>query len=116
MRIKTIWLAGLVALLSAFSVSAETKSREELAQMAVSVDSAARAEALKSLRAMGGDGLDALVQTHRGEIAKFTQGGAATDEWKRIAFALDSVAAQKDAYASKLFWFTDFEAAKREAD
>jgi hypothetical protein len=49
------------------------------------------------------------------EIATFSQTGETTDEWKRIALAIDAVAAQKDAYASNLFWFTDLEAAEREA-
>jgi hypothetical protein len=115
MKIKTIRLAALLALVFAGSVFAESKSKEELARLAVSADSAAQAEALKNLRALGQDGLDALVRTYAGEIAKFSRAGDATDEWKRVAFALDSVAAQKDAYASNLFWFTDFEEAKREA-
>ncbi len=116
MKIKTIWLAVLVALFSVVSVFAETKSKEKLAQMAVSADSAVSSEAVKNLRAMGKDGLDALVQTYSAAIAKFSAMGEATDDWKRIAFALDSVAMQKDSYASNLFWFTDFEEAKSEAE
>jgi hypothetical protein len=115
MKIKTIWLVILVALFSTLSVFAESKSKKELAEMAVSADSAVSLEAIKNLRTMGKDGLDALFQTYSAEIAKFSATGASDDDWKRIAFALDSVAAQKDAYASNLFWFTDFEEAKREA-
>jgi hypothetical protein len=116
MKIKTIWLVALVALFSALSVFAESKSKTELAEMAVSVDSAVSAEAIKNLRTMGKDGLDTLFQTYSAEIAKFSASGEADDDWKRIAFALDSVAAQKDAYTSNLYWFTDLEEAKREAD
>jgi len=115
MKIKTIWLVTLVALFSVVSVCAESKSRKELAEMAVSADSARSFEAIKDLRTMGKDGLDALFQTYSAEIAKFSATGEGGEDWKRIAFALDSVAAQKDAYASNLFWFTDLEEAKREA-
>ncbi len=113
MKIKTFWLGALIALFSALSAFAASK--EELAQLAVSSDAAVSAEAVKDLRALGRDGLDALFQTYAGEIAKFAQTGAGDDEWKRIAAALDAVAMQKDAYAAKLFWYTDLEEAKREA-
>ena len=116
MKIKTIWLATLVALLSVAPAFAESKSKQELAEMAVSVDSAVQAEAIKNLRTMGKDGLNALFQTYSAEIAKFSATGAGDEDWKRIAVALDSVAMQKDAYASNLYWFTDLEEAKGEAD
>ena len=113
MKIKTIWLFTLIALFSALPVFAGSKTKEELVQMAVSVDSAVSAEAIKDLRTIGKDGLDALFQTYSAQITKFSQTGEATDEWKRIAFALDSVAMQKDVYASRLYWFTDLEEAKK---
>lgn len=116
MKIKTIWLVTLVALFSVVSVFAESKSKEQLAEMAVSADSAVSAEAIKNLRTMGKDGLDALFQTYSAEIGKFSATGETTDEWKRIAFALDSVAMQKDVYASNLYWFTDLEEAKKQAN
>ena len=116
MKIKPFLFAALVILTSVFAVFAESKTKEELAVMAVSADAAVSTEAVKNLRSLGRDGLDALFQTYAGEIAKFSETGEATDEWKRIAFALDSVAMQKDAYASQLFWYTDFEEAKKQAD
>jgi hypothetical protein len=115
MKIKTIWLVALVSLFSALSVFAETRSKTELAQMAVSVDAVVSAEAVKDLRGLGEEGLETLFQTYAGEIAKFSRDGEATDEWKRVAAALDAVAMQKDAYAAQLFWFTDFEEAKKQA-
>jgi hypothetical protein len=116
MKIKTILLLCLTALFSALPVFAESKTTRELARMAVSADSAVSAEAVKELRALGKEGLDALFQTYGSEIAEFSKTGEATDDWKRIAAALDAVAMQKDAYASQLYWFTDLEEAKREAD
>lgn len=114
MKIRNLWLTALVILCAVSAGFAESK--EELARQVVSIDSAEANEAIKNLRALGKDGLDTLFQTYRAEIAKFAQTGEANDEWKRIAFALDSVAMQRDVYASKLYWFTDFEEAKREAE
>lgn len=116
MKIKTIWIAALIALLSALSAFAETKSTKELAEKAVSADAVVSTEAVRSLRLLGRDGLDALLQTYQREITKFSETGEATGEWKRIASAIDTVAMQKDAYASGLYWFTDLEEAKREAN
>ncbi len=115
MKIKIFWLMTLVLLVSVGVGFAGSKTKEELAQQAISGDSAASVEAIKNLRALGKDGLDALFQTYSAEIAKFSASGEATGDWKRIAFALDSVAAQKDVYASNLFWFTDLEEAKKQA-
>lgn len=116
MKIKSFCLIALIALCSVSVVFAESKTKEELAQQAVSTDSAVSVEAIKNLRSLGKDGLDALFQKYSAEIAKFNSSGETTEDWKRIAFALDSVAMQKDAYASHLFWFTDLEEAKKQAN
>ena len=113
MKIKFL-PAVLILCLSAVSFGA-AESREELARAAVSADAAASAAADKELRALGKEGLDALVQAYAAEIARFSPAGETGEDWKRIAFALASVAAQKDAYASRLFWHTDLEAAKKAA-
>jgi hypothetical protein len=47
------------------------------------------------------------------EIEKFSKSGEADENWRRIANAIDTVAMQKDAYASHLYWYTDLNAAKR---
>jgi hypothetical protein len=114
MKIRTFWLAVLFALFS--TLSAFAASKEELAQMAVSPDAAVSTEAVKSLRLLGKDGLSALANTYAGEIAKFSRDGEVTDQWKRIAAALDAVAMQKDAYAANLYWYTDLEEAKKQAN
>jgi hypothetical protein len=115
MKIRSFWLLTILSFLFAVNALAETKSKQELAEMAVSADAAVSAEAIKDLRELGRDGLDTLFQTYAAQIAKFSTTGEGSDEWKRIAFALDTVAMQKDAYASNLFWFTDLEAAQKAA-
>lgn len=115
MKIRTFCLVSLILALC-LSAFAETKSKSELVEMAVSTDAAISTEAIKGLRELKQEGLDALAAKYSTEIAKFSRDGEATEEWTRIAYALDSVAMQKDAYAARLFWFTDLEEAKRKAD
>jgi len=75
---------------------------------AVAPDQAASAAACDHLRANGPAGLDALISEHQDVLAK----GAADPRWTRVTAAIDRVAAQKDAYASRLYWYTDIEQAK----
>ncbi len=105
----------LVSFLMSGSVFAETKSKEILVEQAVSSDTKESAEAIAELRTLGKSGLDALFAKYGTEIKKFTASNEANENWKRIAFAIDSVAQQKDAYASKLFWHTNLEEAQKEA-
>jgi hypothetical protein len=93
------------------ATSAATLS--QLAQLAVSSDPAVSADAIRKLRATGPEGLDALMATHASAIRAFEVSGTASAEWKRTAFVIDSVAMQKDAYASHLFWYTDIKDAER---
>lgn len=80
-------------------------------EVAALVEGAARgdASATAGLRAMGPTGLSAIVtaydQTPQHETARRQQ----------LSTAIDGVARQRDARASRLYWFTDLEAAKREA-
>ena len=113
MKLKIMLLTALVVLASVSASFAVTK--EELARQVVSNNPIKANEAIKNLRALGKDGLGKLFQTYQAKITKFSNTGEANEEWKRIAFALDSVAQQKDVYASKLYWFTDIDAAQKEA-
>ncbi|MBC7899366.1 MAG: hypothetical protein H7070_04880 [Saprospiraceae bacterium] len=87
-----------------------------MAGNALSDDPAVAASAITGLRGMGRVGLDALFTKYAAEIERFETTGVADANWHRIASALDAVAQQKDAYASRLYWYTDLETAKREAD
>ncbi|HEY2759531.1 MAG TPA: hypothetical protein VGI75_02270, partial [Pirellulales bacterium] len=68
----------------------------------------------------GPAGLDALVQAYQTEIdAHLTPAASSTEEaanhWSRVKTALDTVAGQYDAYTSRLYWYTDFDAARAAA-
>jgi hypothetical protein len=84
-----------------------------LARLAVSEDAAVAKDAVAMLRAAGHDGLNALFAAHLKDLA---QGPRPSDpNWTRLASAIDAVAGQRDAFASRLYWYTDFEKAKAAA-
>ena len=114
MKIKYSVLALSVFLFSACAF-ANARIPEQLATQAVSDDVSTSTLAISELRAMGPVGLDALFVKYAADIEHFTKTGEPTDSWKRIANALDTVAMQKDAYTSHLYWYTDLDEAKRVA-
>lgn len=74
------------------------------------------AKAVAALRAQGPAGLEALMVFHRAAIERHRVNPTAADaNWERLSAAIDAVAAQKDAWAAGLFWYTDLAEAKRVA-
>jgi hypothetical protein len=73
--------------------------------------------AIAALRNRGPDGLSLLLDVYDAEVARAKEHPAAGDEAElaRLRGALDRVARQKEAYASRLYWFTDMDQAKRAA-
>ncbi len=107
-----LFLSILILTTSAF---AGGNNAGQLAELAVSDDASTSSAAISELRGMGYTGLDALFTRYADDIDQFVRTGEATGEWKRVAAALDTVAMQKDAYTSHLYWYTDLEAAKAAA-
>lgn len=107
----------LILILIAVSVcSASTPADvEELAAKAASEDRKESAAAISALRQLGYAGLDAVIDKHRALIAEHLDGAQADARWERVALAIDSVARQKDAWASGLYWHTDIDSALAEA-
>ncbi|HMT08305.1 MAG TPA: hypothetical protein PKA82_09900 [Pyrinomonadaceae bacterium] len=99
-----------------FVGSSHAATVDELVNDAVSDNKSVATASIAELRSMGTVGLDALFVKYAAEIERFKKDGVVDAEWQKIATALDSVAMQKDAYASHLFWYTDIEEAKRAAD
>lgn len=116
MRIKTFTLMLAVIGLSflAATPARANGSAEALARLAVSEKAVESAQAIQALRAMGPSGLQTLFDIYREEISR---AGTLQDnaEWQRIAAALDAVSQQRNSYASGLYWYTDFNEAKRAA-
>lgn len=110
-------LLAIISILSCavLTYADSTINPKELAIQAVSDNSNEAEIATKELRELGEKGLQTLFETYTVEIGNYKQTGAESEKWQRIAHALDTVAMQKDVYASDLFWFTDLAKAKAEA-
>jgi hypothetical protein len=110
---------ALIAFCLLISVVARAVDLKTLATQAVSTDADQAASAIAALRAMGPDGLAAILDVHRKEIDFHKEMVSitpnCTPEWQRLAHAIDTVAAQRDAWASGLYWYTDLDQAKRAA-
>lgn len=115
MKIRHFVLPTALSLLLTVSGLAAVKNIETLAEQAASADVNEAKQAISELRALGKNGLDALFAKYGAEIEQFSETGIANENWQRIAFAIDSVAQQKDAYASHLFWFNNLDEAQKEA-
>src|SRR4051812_44599526 len=86
--------------------------RTALCIAALSEDKAEAARAIAALRAMGPSGLASLMQTYQSAIDRHRQNPTKVEPmWDRLSAALDGVAAQKDAWAAGLYWYTDLAAA-----
>jgi hypothetical protein len=113
MRIaKTFLLTVSLVVFGSFSIRA-AETAETLAEKAVSGSAEESRAAVAALREMRQAGLDALFEKYGEQIDRFIKTGEKTSEWARISAAIDAVAMQKDAYASRLFWLTDLDEAKR---
>jgi len=115
LMIRDLAAVVVTVIVTSFSIFAGSLSREELAARAASADEAIGGQAVKELRAIGQPGLDALFDKYSAQIEHFAKTGDSDENWQRIATALDTVAMQKDAYASHLYWYTDLDEAKRAA-
>jgi len=82
------------------------------ARQALAADTATASNAVTALRGFGQAGLNALLSAHETLIARHNEDDP---QWKRLRAALDAVGGQRDCYASRLFWRTNFDDAKAEA-
>lgn len=98
-----------------------------LARQAVDVDEDTAAAAIDALRGAGPAGLAALLAEHREDVVRLRTVPLSGDRDQldalreepallRLRAAIDHVAAQRDAFASELYWYTDLEAARAESD
>jgi hypothetical protein len=95
-------------------------SLDALARQATSQDSALASAAITQLRSKGPAGLNALLGANAAAVEEhgFNSGPidpSKHDSWERLKTALDEVSGQCDAYAAGLYWYTDFDEAKRAA-
>ena len=73
--------------------------------------------AIEQLRSAGPAGLEALLEKYALQVTNSTPFAVRRDvAGQRVCRAIAGVAGQHDAHASRLFWHTDLEAAKRVAN
>jgi hypothetical protein len=107
---------GIIAESGGWGIESVSAERSSLALDAISPDPARAARAIASLRASGPAGLKALFDAHKPLFQKTPAPPRGTDPvWDRLHAAIDAVAAQYDAHASRLYWYTDLARAKRAA-
>jgi hypothetical protein len=92
----------------------------QLARRAVSADPAIAAPAIAALRAAGPAGLDALFAAWPEGVAALLNArtgerAPAEPDLARLRSAIERVARQRDAHASRLYWYTDLDEAVRVA-
>jgi hypothetical protein len=80
-------------------------------------NSATEARIIVDARAKGQSGLDALMAANQDLVARMRSGATPLSDpaAAKLRTTLDSVAKQRDAHASGLYWYTDLDAAKAEA-
>jgi hypothetical protein len=120
MRIKASTLIVLSLAIGLFFAQGTYASAnpKALARQAVSENPKESAEAIAALREMGQAGLEALFEVYGEEIkqhATGSQADAQNSSWQRLVVALDGVSQQRNSYASRLYWYTDFEKAQAAA-
>lgn len=117
MNAKFAFLSLLLIVLFSNQTSLANESAAALSRKAVSEDLGEASTAIEELRALGPEGLEALMTEHADRInirIKEPRIGD-TPDWQRIATALDLVGQQKNNFISGLYWYTDLEAAKKAA-
>ena len=117
MNAKFSFLSLLLIVLFSTQISLANESAAALARKAVSEDPAEATAAIEELRALGPEGLEALLTEYADHINIRIKSprNFDTPEWQRIATALDQVGQQKNNFISGLYWYTDLDAAKKAA-
>lgn len=91
--------------------AAEHESLTVTAREAISPNSGSAAKACARLRAAGPAGLEALLAVHKAVLTR----GPSDPAWSRAKLAIDRVAGQYDAFASRLYWYEDLDEARAAA-
>ena len=117
MNAKFSFLSLLLIVLFSAQISIANESAAMLARKVVSEDPAEAKVAIEELRALGPEGLEALLTEYVDHINVHIKAPriVETPEWERIATALDQVGQQKNNYISGLYWYTDLDAARKVA-
>lgn len=109
MKISTLLLMVTAATAFACGDYLSLDTPRILARQALSGDQGRAESAIRKLRSLGPEGLEAFLNVHASTLA-----GLGPPE-PSLRSALDAISGQRDAHATRLFWHTDFEEAKAAA-
>lgn len=129
MRVRSSAGLGAAAILLSVAIGGGARARacgdcymaadplEGLAVAAVEGAPAEAARAIQDLRASGPAGLEILFARYGETLRRVRENpGAAVDPaFQRLRLAIEKVARQRDAHASRLYWHTDMEEARQAA-
>lgn len=112
--LSAVTLGLLFVARAALPASSELSSA---AGLALSDDPATAAAAVQTLRSAGPAGLLAFLERHQAKLASHDPGNLQPEDSEsiRVRAALDAVGGQRDCDLSRLFWYTDLDAAKAAA-
>ncbi len=114
-----ITIALLFAILLSSFARADSPDNPDLTALsltALSDDKTQSQAAITALRASGPQGLQTLIDTYQTAITRHNANPTKPEAmWDRLSAALDQVAAQKDAWAAGLYWYTNLDEAERAA-
>ncbi len=109
---RHVRLTAGIALLASLAVAPARACGPLLPTMILHDDPTMANHAIESYRAMGPRGLALLMEAFADDLARHAEAPRGDDpRWQRISAALNAVAAQYDAHASGLYWYTDWERA-----
>ena len=103
-----VTFVALAACASPAQKSSGSVASQEKATPASALDDTLLDARVAELRAKGPEGLKEILA----EYDEAVEGGASQKTIARLRGAIDRVAAQHDAWASRLYWYTDLESAK----
>lgn len=112
--LSTVTLGIALFARAALPASSELNSA---AGLALSSDPETAAAAVETLRSAGPAGLHAFLERHQAKLASHDPGALPPEDSEsiRVRAALDAVGGQRDCDLSRLFWYTDLDAAKSAA-
>lgn len=110
---RTIAVAVSIATLAVADLESGDSQARRLARESSDGESMKLAAARESLRDLGPAGLSALLEVYDRAAASDL---VDQDRLNRLEAAIDAVAAQRDAASSRLYWYTDLDAARSAAE
>ena len=113
-RVGAIVVLGLtVGRAAACGTYFDPQSVPRLIAESISTDESVSRPAIVTLRALGQPAVDAMCDQHDRHVSGAAPASRETID--RLRRSIDAVAKQRDAWASRLFWHTDFDLAKASA-